>query len=291
MRKSCVRRICCDLVLAMSVAAVAAAGRAHAADDTPPTRPAFSNNTDTTEYGIVEVDGGFSTAVPAMGGGFQSAGGSIHIGLTDNLDLRIATDSWDRSMSRYLVATGVGDTYLNPRIRFNSERGHFPSFGIAYIYKAPSAARGLGSGKTDHVLSFLASKSLGRFHTDFNASVLFLGAAGHCADRAASWSADISHPLGNNWSVALDTYAVTSLDAENTYGVSQMLAVIYAATPRLYLDAAYDLRLTPGMNRARFQFGFTYSVGRLFGSRRQAAKSESQKNTVARTSRQSTISN
>src|SRR6185437_17021122 len=132
-----------------------------------PTRPTFSTGAETTQCGVVEFDAGGTVAAPS-GGRYWSVGDSSRLGITDHLDMRVASDSIDHLSFQSTSSRGIGDTVLNPKYRFNKESAWMPSFAAAYAIKLPTAdaTLGLGTGQRDQVFSLLASKSMGRYHVD-----------------------------------------------------------------------------------------------------------------------------
>jgi hypothetical protein len=233
-----------------------------------PTRPTFSTGAETTQCGVVEFDAGATFTSPS-GARYWSVGDSTRLGITDHLDMRVASDSIDHLSFQNSTVSGVGDTVLNPKYRFNKESGWMPSFAAAYAIKLPTAdaVLGLGTGQRDQVFSLLASKSIGKYHVDFNASALKLGVAPKTSDYAAAWSSDVSYALTRRWNVVADLYSTTFLDDE-VHGTALLLVgASYQVNPRLYLDAAVDSGFTHGSNERRLQFGVTYAAGRLFGKK------------------------
>ena len=234
-----------------------------------PTRPTFSTGAETTQCGVIEFDAGATFTSPS-GGRYWSVGDSSRLGITDHLDMRVASDSIDHLSFQSTSSRGIGDTVLNPKYRFNKESAWMPSFAAAYAIKLPTAdaTLGLGTGQRDQVFSLLASKSMGRYHVDFNASALKLGVAPNASDYAAAWSSDVSYAVTRRWSAVADLYSTTFLDDEVNATALLLVGGSYQVNPRLYIDAAIDSGFTQGSNERRLQFGVTYAAGRLFGRKK-----------------------
>jgi Putative MetA-pathway of phenol degradation len=263
------RRVCfISLLFACSGVVLAQCGESEDVHSVP-TRPTFSTGAETTQCGVVEFDAGATFTTPS-GARYWSVGDSTRLGITDHLDMRVASDSIDHLALQNSSVSGIGDLVLNPKYRFNKESRWMPSFAAAYAIKLPTAdaALGLGTGQRDQVFSFLASKSLGKYHVDFNASALKLGLAPQTSDYAAAWSSDVSCALTRHWSVVADLYSTTFLDDEVNGTALLLVGGSYQVNPRLYIDAAVDSGFTPGSNERRLQFGVTYAAGRLFGHRK-----------------------
>ena len=234
-----------------------------------PTRPTFSTGAETTQCGVVEFDAGGTVSAPS-GGRYWSIGDSTRLGITDHLDMRVASDSMDHLAFQNSVVSGVGDTVLNPKYRFNKESAWMPSFGVMYAVKLPTAdsSKALGTGERDQAFTFLASKTLGKYHVDFNASALRLGLDSNTSDYAAAWSSDVSYSINRRWSVVADLYSTTFLNDDVHATALLLLGGSFQVNPRLYIDAAVDSGFTPGSNEKRVQFGITYAAGRLFGRKK-----------------------
>lgn len=263
------RRVCfIGVLLACSGFALAQCSESEDVHSVP-TRPTFSTGAETTQCGVVEFDAGATFTSPS-GARYWSVGDSTRLGITDHLDMRVASDSIDHLAFQNSTVSGVGDTVLNPKYRFNKESRWMPSFAAAYAIKLPTAdaAFGLGTGQRDQVFSFLASKAMGRYHVDFNASGLKLGVAPKVSDYAAAWSSDVSYAVTRRWSAVADLYSTTFLDDEVSGTALLLLGGSYQVNPRLYIDAAIDSGFTHGSNERRLQFGVTYAAGRLFGPKK-----------------------
>ena len=121
----------------------------------------------------------FSTQV--RGSEVQSAPNlTITYGKTPNLELDLLTGLATARTSGTDRQTGFGDTTLGARWRFVEETHRAPQAGVAYFLKVPtaSAARGLGTGKVDHLLYLMSAKSFGKAYVFGQAGCSLLGAAG-----------------------------------------------------------------------------------------------------------------
>lgn len=138
----------------------------------------------------------------------------------------------------------------------------------SYAMKIPSASstRGLGTGRVDQQIKFLASKDLGTTHFDFNASALVIGRpTGGGRDSAAEIDLSFSHPLWNKLAITGEIYGDTRLNESVPGFTSTLWALTYSLSPRLVLDAGMDTAVTPDAQfRKRFVTGFVYSLGELY---------------------------
>jgi hypothetical protein len=133
--------------------------------------------------------------------------------------------------------------------------------------KIPSASTeaGLGSGRVDHALTFLASKDFGKSHFDFNATELWIGRPGpRRFDRNQQLNLAYSHNLVGDLQIQAELYGDTRLNAETPEFVSSLWALSYAVTPRFVIDSGYELGLTAGGPHRHVFAGLTYSIANLY---------------------------
>jgi len=142
-----------------------------------PSRPTVTNATDTTQCGVVEVQYGLERQWPGGRSNRDDLFGGLRLGLMHNLDFHWASGAFVHVLDANGDRLGYGDNWLGLRYKFLKQTKLRSSLGIFYEAKVPSASvvDGLGTGRVDHSLSFLASKDRGEVHFDFNVIELLAG--------------------------------------------------------------------------------------------------------------------
>lgn len=230
-----------------------------------PGRPAMTNGADPTQCGVLELEYGAEHLWMRSSHGSDVAGG-IRLGITPYLDfhwsagdfLQIADADGDRS--------GYGDNWLGFSYRYLTQTKKRPSLGVMYMGKLPTGDpdRGFGSGEVDHVLSFLFSKDVQRFHFDFNVSPEWMGVAHQSPDRNVGLSMAASVPVMKRFTFVLEPYGQTELNAETPAFVSLMSGGSFQVSPRFYLDAGFDRGFGASASGSRLFAGFTVAVANVY---------------------------
>jgi hypothetical protein len=234
-----------------------------------PSRPTVTSATDTTQCGVVELEYGLERQWPGSGANRDDLTGGLRFGLTPKLDFHWASGDFVHLSNADGDRTGYGDNWLGLRYRFLGQSTRRPSLGVFYEVKIPTASvpLGLGSGKVDYTLSFLASKDVRKLHFDFNAIELWAGretATGF--DRDTGFALATWVPLTKRLSGVVEPYGYSFLNLFNPAFASTMIGFNYKVQPRLYLDAGMDFGVTSGAPRKRIFIGVTYAVANVYRS-------------------------
>jgi hypothetical protein len=232
-----------------------------------PSRPTVTAATDTTECGVVELEYGLERQWPGGGANRDDLSGGLRLGLLSNLDLHWYSSAFVHLMDGDRNRTGFGDTWLGLRYRFLNQKKKRPSMGVFFQSKAPSAsvALGLGSGRVDYSIAFLASKDFHRLHFDFNLIELQAGrqhTTGFDHDTGfalASWL-----PITSRLSAVLEPHGYTLLNQSSPAWASVTTGFNYKVNRRLYLDSGLDAGVTAGAPRKRVFVGVTYAMGNVY---------------------------
>jgi hypothetical protein len=232
-----------------------------------PSRPTVTSATDTTQCGVVELEYGLERQWAGGGANRDDLSGGLRLGLTHNLDFHWASADFLHVMNGVGTRTGFGDTWLGLKYRFFGQTKHRPSLGLFYAAKVPSASAGLGlgSGRVDHAISFLASKDIHWLHLDFNVIELLAGrpaASGFDHDTGfalANWIT-LTHRLN----LVAEPYGYTLLNPGAPAFASVMFGFNYRVQPRLYLDSGLDVGVTSAAPKERVFGGVTYSIGNVY---------------------------
>ena len=142
-------------------------------------------------------------------GGQHAHGGesSQHINLpyalkyafTADWGIRAGGDAWVRDVAQDGTrASGFGDTNVILKRRFAvHEDSAFGLEGGAYF---ATAKDGLGSGKTDYLLTGIYSGDFGHYHSDINVGATRVGQIGPGEDRwQSAWATSVSGSFSEQW--------------------------------------------------------------------------------------------
>jgi hypothetical protein len=224
-----------------------------------PNRPTVSTPAQPVQVGVLETEWGVDAA-----SSHRDMNALLKFGLTTNFELRLANNPFTEDFG----ANGFGDTSVGFKYRFTRDSGDKPSIAFMYMYKVPTAAGVLGSGEADHVLTFLASKDVGKHHFDFNSVLNLLGQPQGGFDHAFLNALAWSHPVHGKWSATAELSGNTSPNAA-TPGAAQFIAsAIYTARSRLVFDIGMMGRLAGQIPNAMFIAGVTYSIADLYRGHR-----------------------
>jgi hypothetical protein len=230
-------------------------------------RPTVTAATDTTQCGVIQLEYGLERQWPGGGANRDDLSGGLRFGITPSLDFQWYSSDFIHLMNADGNRTGFGDTWLGLRYRFLKQTKRHPSLGLFYAAKVPSAsvALGLGSGRVDHSISFLASKDVRKFHFDFNLIELLSGrptASG--VDHNTGFALATWLPVTRRLSVVLEPYGYTALNAATPAFASVTLGFNYRVQSRLYLDGGLDAGVTAGAPQKRVFVGVTYAMGNVY---------------------------
>jgi Putative MetA-pathway of phenol degradation len=232
-----------------------------------PSRPTVTNATDTTQCGVAELEYGLERQWPGGGANRDDLTGGLRFGLTHDLDFHWSSSAFIHLMDGAGDRTGYGDNWLGLKYRFLRQTKHRPSMGLLYEAKIPSASfvLGLGSGRVDHAITYLASKDVHRLHFDFNLIELIAGqptASGfdhNTGFALASWLT-----VTRRLSVVVEPYGYTILNQNNGAFASTMIGFNFKVKPRLYLDSGLDVGVTSDAPSKRVFVGITYALGNVY---------------------------
>ena len=238
-----------------------------------PNRPTVANPADITQYGVLEIEYGWDHGWPAAGQRFNDAAGLVKFGVLCDVELRWTTTSFLAQTTEALgTQRGFGDNWLGPQVRFYKQTPRIPSMAVGYAIKIPSASstKGLGSGKVDHQLTFLASKDIHARHVDFNVSQFWIGRPGGTGlDTNQQLNLTFLQNLYKGLQLQGEFYGDTKLNSANPAFASGLGALVWLVTKRLEVDAGLDTGITRFAPRRRVFVGFTYSIANLYAAARK----------------------
>ena len=235
-----------------------------------PNRPGVADPAAVTQEGVLELEYGFDRSFRSREFRTLSvASGLLRFGFTESLELRLAMDSYvsQRTDERRGRRSGIGDTSPGFKYQIVEEHGSWPALAFGYEVKVPTASRkkGLGSGRVDHTLAFLASKDL--FGLEWEGSY-FLGWIGKERKRgfndahllALSAARELFGPVG----LSGEIYGGPRINRETPAIVSTDWALTYAITPRVIFDVGVDIGLNSAAPNVTYFGGVTVALVDLY---------------------------
>src|SRR5438128_2541460 len=107
-----------------------------------PNRPTVADPADITQFGVAEIEYGFSVAKSN-----QSLDGLLKFAFAKDLELRIETSTFQNDSDQH--ARGVGDTGVGLQWRAVLQGKLVPTISFLYAAKMPTAPDLLGTGAVD----------------------------------------------------------------------------------------------------------------------------------------------
>lgn len=242
-----------------------------------PNRPTVANPADITQYGVLELEYGWDRFWQSDTSHQTDLAGLLKFGLLCDLELRWNTTSFLSQTSDGVTESGFGDNWIGPQLRIYKQTKHVPTLSFAYGVKIPSASneKGLGSGRVDHFVTFLASKDIAKIHFDFNATHFWIG-------RPQTGGFDQNDQINLAFSFFIhgpleftgELYGDTALNAANPSYASSLWAFGYVVKPRLVIDGGFEGGLTDGGPHRHVFAGATYSIANLYPGWRHRKKTQ-----------------
>ncbi len=234
-----------------------------------PNRPGVADPADVTQKGVLEIEYGWERAFRSPEfKTLSAASGLIRFGLTEDLELRLGMDNYlsQRSDDPEGRRSGVGDTSPGFKYRLFKQEG-WPTLAFAYEVKLPTASRrkGLGSGRVDHNLFFLASKELFGFDWDLTYILGWIGKQKRKSfDDFHLWALSFSRNLFGPVGISGEIYGGLRLNRETPGFASTDWALTYAVTPRVVFDVGVDIGITSSARDITYFAGVTIALIDLY---------------------------
>jgi len=231
-----------------------------------PNRPTVADPADITQYGVLEIEYGWDQTWPMPDTNQTSLGGLLKFAVLCDVELRWTTTSFLSVTNSDGTAQGFGDNWLGSQVRIYKQTRRVPTLAFGYAAKIPSASepKGLGTGKVDHSITFLASKDVDGIHFDFNISHFLLGRDNRGHDHAEQGNLAFSHFLKKKLEFTGELYGETYANPSNPEFVSSLWALTYGVSPRLVIDGGFEIGITSGGPHRHAFVGFTYSIVNVY---------------------------
>lgn len=224
-----------------------------------PNRPTFATTAEAVQRGVLEIEYGFEAA-----DGHQNMNGLLKFGLFKNLELRLASNPFERDNG----VAGLSDSGAGFKFKVFPQKDARPTFSILYTATLPTATNSLGTGATGHSVQLLLSKDFGKHHIDLNEGVQFVGRPGVGGyDRNYFSSFSYAHPLKGKWGWTGEVAGFSWTNANTPASMVVLSAATYAPSPRLVLDAGAYVTVYGNLPRVVGFVGFTYAISDLYHPR------------------------
>jgi hypothetical protein len=255
-----------------------------------PNRPTVSDPADITQYGVAEVEYGFSRTWDQGSVHSNSVDGLFKFAVLCDLELRWTQGVFgSQAAPQQPLVHGMGDSWVGAQYRFHHQTVLTPTLALRYEVKIPSASvsKGLGTGEVDHAFTFMASKDVKSLHFDFNAGYLLSG-NGTGNDQNSEIALAFSRAIHGPWGITGELYGDTRKNTVTPGFMSNLWGLTYTVRPRFVLDAGMDFGITNGAPHKSVFAGMTYSLGDFSPALRSIARSfgGSKPTTVATASQQ-----
>ncbi|MDH2916586.1 MAG: hypothetical protein PXX77_06875 [Gallionella sp.] len=226
-----------------------------------PYRPTVTNSATLSAPGWVELETGVSAQNNKDGSKQHSLMYLTKFALTSDFGVLIGGDAYlSQTDANAKRVSGVGDTTLLLKHRFVMNED--AALGCEYGVKAPTAATGLGSGKSDLVLNGIYSRNIRGHSLDVNVNVSKLGdAAANESAYEYGWSGTVFRPVDDQWGVMVE---VSGTMREGFMPQSQWLAAAsYEWSRRVVLDAGLSAGIDSASHRVALFGGLSVLLGQV----------------------------
>lgn len=232
-------------------------------------RPTVSNATTTTACGSLEMDHGWTRQILSSQAKSDSLNATLRVGLTRRIDVQWSFDELTAVSDNAGTHRGFGDNAFALRYRLVEQSRRWPSIGLRYGVKLPTASTAVGgSGFADHQVSLLLSRDIRKMHLDFNSIETFYGSrSGFVRSNVAALAA--TAPVTSRFAWLLEAYGGSQ--ADGSCFASHYFGTLISVNPHFVFDAGMDIGLTSSAPNRRLLFGFSYSLGQLRSISRTAA--------------------
>lgn len=249
----------------------AQSGQQNEPDFIVPSRPTLSNPAEFQRPGVLQIEYGYDGSFHNLDSSTQqSAPIALRFAasrrLLLELDLGTVISQKDATGAR---ATGIGDTAIGVQGVAVKETEEHPALAFAYYFKLPTAseAKGLGSGRVDHKIIVLVSKTIKQTDIDFNAAYLIVGREGERGwVTGGQFALAFSQNFKRNYSLQGELSGQTKDDAQPP-GLFAIGALAYKVNRRLVLDSGMRFGLTDDAPRVGVFAGLTVGMADLYRKR------------------------
>jgi hypothetical protein len=232
-----------------------------------PNRPTHSNSAEVLPQGVMQAEYGYTQDWELPGGRQTTLGGEVRLGIWRNFEFRWGNNPLVDNLTSNTNAFGIGDEYLSGQFQFRKQSEKSPALAVSYAVSLPTGneSLGLGAGRVNHSLTFLASKNIDGFTVNFNAQYQLIGREaqiGH--DQNALFYLGFQKTLHGPLSFLSEFGEGTWLNPQTPTNSTLLEALAYKVNRRIVVDGAIDEGITKDGPQKRVTFGISYLVGKLY---------------------------
>jgi len=222
-----------------------------------PQRPSKSSNADTVAVGYLVMETGLAYDSHAF-----NTLTLFRLGVRRRVEFYFGLDPFITREVDGETEKGIGDSILGGKVRFfEAEEG---DAAVEVFVKIPSAdeSKGLGTGDLDASFRFIASRTWGKDHYDFNLGGDFAGVRDSGSNEARwttvlTWSRPWGDRLGHYGELFLQF-----LPADDDEIITTDWGLTYRLNPSFVLDAGVNVGLSEDAPDFQFLLGLTKVLGR-----------------------------
>ena len=227
-----------------------------------PYRPTVSNPAELSAPGWLEMEAGVARSKGGGNAWQNDTPWLAKLAFSEDFGVLIGGDAWTRQTDASGAAhSGFGDTSLT--LKHHWAVDEHSAWGLEWGAKFATAADGLGSGKTDYNFNGIYSRDIGDTRVDAN-----IGAVRPGLDQAGlarwqyPWAVALSHPVGDDWSLAIEESGVHRRGAAQT--TQLLLAASYSINKRLVVDGGMVSGISDAAPKWSAFLGVTYLAARFW---------------------------
>lgn len=241
-----------------------------------PNRPSASDSAAVLSRGLLQGEYGWSQSRPGDASRESGFDSMMRLGLGRGLELRWGWDAFLVRTEGGVAQRGAGDIALGLQYQIRPQSPRLPVLALGYAIKLPSASRGkgLGTGRVDHALAFLASREIRGTTLDFNAVYNLSGREGATGcDHHATLILAASRPIRGPVTLIGEIIGATRRNPGEPAAAATLWALAWQVRPRWALDGGVEAGLTPGTTHRRVFAGLSWAFGNLpFGRTRRTRR-------------------
>lgn len=207
-----------------------------------PYRPTISNPAQLSAPGFMELEMGGNSTCNRDGSRQHNLPTVLKYAVSEDFGVLLSGDVRLRTIdSEGGVVKGHGDTTLLLKHHWSlggkEQSDDAPSLGLEWGFKSPTATSGLGSGKSDTIITGIYSANIAENALDINLGVTRLGVVDTGSRNQWSWAAAMSRSISGPWGAAFELAGNARRGTRST--AQAMLAVSYAWSRKIVLDVGF----------------------------------------------------
>lgn len=257
MKRLSLAALAAGLLLAVLTPALAATATRDV--DATPQRPSKSSSADIAAEGYFIMETGVAHDSDAFDSEVK-----FRLGLHSRIEFYFGLAPFIIRETGRETEGGVGDAMVGGKVRFfEAEEG---SAALEGFVKIPSASedKELGTGELDAGFRFIASRTWGKDHWDFNLGGDFAGAT-DSGSNEARWTTVLtwSRPWNDRWGHYGELFLQFLPEADDET-ITTDWGLTYRINPSFVLDAGVNIGLSEDAPNFQFLLGLTKVLGKAF---------------------------